>query len=1362
VVSVLGTLATFLVPTSVVTARISALSTLFTGFFVCLPLFVYHWFQTRTLATRWQKTRGIFAFGIWFPIINIFCLVLYVVIGPWNVSKTEANEGKTTPESDKTTTETPADNPESDKTTTETPADNPESDKTTTETPADNPESDKTTTETPADKKGDGNSASVESELDEYDYMTTSELPSGVTVDDLKEAQPELTRLQEEFVDGLLPATAVAVYSVCQTSVEDTEYNLSTGTDGPLPPVDESTVSCPWCGDSIENDPKAVQGHWRSGRCIRITDNENEVEFPVTIVAEEQTGPPFQHLIEEVRQIKSAVPDRMPYRPLGSEGNHQKIRVNNIADACEQLEPAISILQSNDSGESDSSSRSGSLSSEDVETVRSHLSTVQTLGTTRIGEVIWDTNAEVLCNHLEEFQRNRFHASIAPQVHAIETAIDTDDAEGGFEKLQELSEQLYRVDRSVTESVQETAEELQSILVTEQIDRINSKLDTLLEVAAPYYRTTETEGYQQYLTAAEYDTLDESITRVRAALDSLDNEIVPRFQSEGVTTKLANLKTEVSLLEEQHGNRQRYNREFVHSQIQACDDLFSNIGEKSLTLNDTQRKAVVRNDVYNQVVAAAGTGKTMVLIVRIVYLIRARGVAPEDILALAYTREAKEEMETRLATQFDITDVAVRTLHAHARQLVRKKNRRPIEMRDTNDLSNLVREMVRDAPEETPLEFQKHLYEFLTRVDDRVPESTDFETKEAYYEARRAQTYVTLQGENVKSEAEKQIADFLFTNQITYRYEDLASWAETADDRNEYRPDFYLPEHDTYIEHLGIDTAGQVAEWFSWDTSEYHEKVKWSRQQFANTEATLLETYEFEHAANRLDDILRARLVSAGVELNQLPLESLINQVYHENHQAYRVQSAFESFVENAKRFQLKPSDIDPKLTESDPRQYHFAKCGIRILQRYQQFLVTNGLHEFADIIAEATNYLDEGPESAHQHEHVLVDEFQDISVNQHEFINALTGPDAAQLFCVGDDWQSIYSFQGVDVDRFIDFEDHYGDAARTELIANYRSPTSVINAGNELVTHNEDHVKKTVEPKANFDTTPLIHQLDGYTHQAYTDRQGAYIARLVTSYLEDGASLDEIMVLCRYDKAAPYLSAVKKNLKQLGVPFSGKSEEFRPSNNTTHDAIRESDAGAVSVYSVHQSKGREARHTILAHLVEGLHDFPSLQRDEALLAPVCPIEIDPLAEERRLFYVAITRTAGTLDIITQPRQHSRFLEEIDEFTESAWDKPTLATQAQPGTQISTSGTVTNLEEQTHHKIAQSGEFEDPTAVLRFVSWLSNDPPELQLGKGYELSDVAVEKYKSSPQLNLKQNTKVTNSEQNDEIPTGSITLEQD
>jgi DNA helicase-4 len=264
--------------------------------------------------------------------------------------------------------------------------------------------------------------------------------------------------------------------------------------------------------------------------------------------------------------------------------------------------------------------------------------------------------------------------------------------------------------------------------------------------------------------------------------------------------------------------------------------------------------------------------------------------------------------------------------------------------------------------------------------DDVYYDEEDFETKKKYVQARADKDYTTLQGEEVKSRAEKLIADFLFTHQVEYRYEDLAMWADTAADKGEYAPDFYLPESDTYIEDWGVDESGSVAPWFSWSSDEYREKMEWARGEFEGSEYTLVETYEFEHETARLKQALRHRLSAQGVELDRMEFEELVEAAFDYEQREGWIKRQFRAFIENAKRFDVKPDEIETNLSVSNPRQYHFGQCGIHLLQQYVLYLTRNALIDFTDMIHDAVGLIQEHPRGYKvRYDHILVDEFQDI-----------------------------------------------------------------------------------------------------------------------------------------------------------------------------------------------------------------------------------------------------------------------------------------------------------------------------------------------------------------------------------------------
>ena len=89
-------------------------------------------------------------------------------------------------------------------------------------------------------------------------------------------------------------------------------------------------------------------------------------------------------------------------------------------------------------------------------------------------------------------------------------------------------------------------------------------------------------------------------------------------------------------------------------------------------------------------------------------------------------------------------------------------------------------------------------------------------------------------------------------------------------------------------------------------------------------------------------------------------------------------------------------------------------------------------------------------------------------------------------------------------------------------------------------------------------------------------------------------------------------------------------------------------------MYSIHQAKGQEADYVILVHVADGSAGFPKNDKGNELLEPVQTPELGGLEEERRLFYVAVTRAERSLDLLTRADQESQFLEEINEYTTRA------------------------------------------------------------------------------------------------------------
>jgi DNA helicase-4 len=856
--------------------------------------------------------------------------------------------------------------------------------------------------------------------------------------------------------------------------------------------------------------------------------------------------------------------------------------------------------------------------------------------------------------------------------------------------------------------------------IEDEVDSLNEEITNVL-------------AGDRYLTTSNRRELQEDIQAVVDEYDEIRRATWPFLYTNEDIERLAKIRSE---LQSARQRIREYNRHFVEKELERYEDLFTDVDEKGNDLNEDQRKAVVRDDKYNQVIAGAGTGKTLTLTHRIAYLIE-RGVDPDRIAAITLTNNATDEIQTRLEERFDITDVEVDTIHAFANGIAREARSSHADAINKQQRNNIVEEVIREKTTEGSTDFAWHYRQFLANYQTEIPDLDAYDSREEYVRARAEQSYETLVGEEVASQAEKAIADFLFTHGIEYQYESIAEWADTAEDKGGYYPDFYLPEYDVYIEHWGIDESGQVAPWFSWSTEDYLDKLEWGRRQFADSDHQLIETYDFEHRADRLERALEHRLSEQRVELEPMDSDELVDYVLGEYERKRQIVRLFSKFLDNATTFQTTPKQVLDRLPRENPRKYHFGMCGAILIKEYEVKKARNGQIDFDDMIYDAVEAVEEHPEKFQKrYDHLLVDEFQDVSISQIELLQAVTdGDDAPHLFCVGDDWQSIYAFRGAVVEYFVDFEEYFGPAAITELRDTYRCPETVLDASTDLIANNPEQIGKDPDACSGRDTTPRVHTLDGHNDWKYAERVGEYSANLTEQRLDEGSNPGDVMILSRYDEGARFVDRVKEELEAREIPYDGREDRYRPD---TEDAEPEGDG--VSVFSAHQAKGREAAHVILLHVTVGDDGFSPDARNDELLNMVRDVPANDEAEERRLFYVALTRSEYTLDLLTRACEESSFIDEISEFIVG---ERSVADPGDVGDRISIRAIVEQLWENTHESQRQAGLLEDESGRIKFVSWRSADIPAIQEGVCYEFNGAKVSEYQGGREIHFTEETTV-------------------
>ncbi|MHA1684712.1 MAG: UvrD-helicase domain-containing protein [Promethearchaeota archaeon] len=733
-----------------------------------------------------------------------------------------------------------------------------------------------------------------------------------------------------------------------------------------------------------------------------------------------------------------------------------------------------------------------------------------------------------------------------------------------------------------------------------------------------------------------------------------------------------------------------YNEEFVENRLETHESFFDGHDDGlKYPLDENQRRAIVKDDRHNLIVAGAGSGKTSVLTTKIAYLIRREdAIAPDRILALAFTRTAAEEMQTRLQRDFGI-DVEISTFHSLGRKILNaERSRKPRILFDgsSQKKNELIEHLFKDVTSEP--RFQAHLLTYLAYYNTQEPDEDSFEDKILYYKYMRNKKYTTLNRKKVKSISEKNIGNFLFMHGIKFEYEKVATWVsreprregekhgregadesskdgsagdpgkqemqEDLDDPDErvYRPDFYLPEYDVYIEHWGMNHKLEVPSWFTISSEEYRNQREWKLDQFKKSKKTLIETWEHE----RLDGVLIGKLAMKlkktipGLTLKKkMSAQELIEKTHELKKGKNEISRLVGNFIQNAKSNFLTVADIEKRVNskEFSKKQQVFGKIALEVYRRYQNYLEKTGEIDFDDMINNAVELVQEHPNTYRDmYDYILVDEFQDISYQRMQLINLFVNKHTrTKLFCVGDDWQSIYQFTGSNVKYFVEFHRYFPHPNVSYLKNNYRSSRRIVEMSNELIAHNSFQKKKEITSNNAMGTTPIYLQFRrGSTHR-FKNRI-PYYHKLIKLLLDNHAKPHEITVLSRFNN----------NLKDLEIYCGAQG------------IPTEADHGGVRFYSVHRSKGTESKFVILIDLISGTYGFPCEVQDSSVLRMAKRNDNDNfIEEERRLCYVALTRTEKFLFIFSIIKRESPFLEEIRPrvmeipvLSDTYWDKTIL------------------------------------------------------------------------------------------------------
>lgn len=675
------------------------------------------------------------------------------------------------------------------------------------------------------------------------------------------------------------------------------------------------------------------------------------------------------------------------------------------------------------------------------------------------------------------------------------------------------------------------------------------------------------------------------------------------------------------------------NEAHTKRELKKYKNLLNSVESKPLT--EEQARAVICFDNRVQVVAAAGSGKTSTMVAKAAYAIHRKLVSPDRIVLLAFNKQAADELKERAAKSFQrlgMDNVAVETSTFHALGLriignaTGEKPDIPDWASDTVSGIRKLTEIVDQLKDSSP-EFRSNwdLFRFVFGKD--LPK-TGSQIVGNLWDGEGNERICTAKGELVKSQEEAMIANWLFYQGVEYQYETPYKYRTADKEHRQYKPDFYYPTIDLYHEHFALDANGQAPAHFK----DYIEGVKWKRHLHKERDTLLFETTS--NGLRNGDDFhrLAVELTSRGIVLDPNP-DREISKLGQKPMESAELIALVRTFISHAKSNCLKISKLHERLNAQPQDTFKFRHKMFLdivgpILEAWDTALAAEGGIDFEDMLNLAAEHLENGRYVA-PYELVMADEFQDASHSRARLCRALVRDRGRFLFVVGDDWQSINRFAGADISVMTGFRQWFGHGQVLKLEQTFRCPQTLCDISSQFVTKNPAQIAKQVRSVAQ-PHDPVL--------QAFQVPHATKLAKAIEKFVINIAEGVK-------NGTVPRGREGKVSIFVLGRYNSDR--QYLPTLNSLYDRFV-----SVSFLTIHRSKGSEADYVILPAMLSPLRgrSFPNTRTDDPVLALAMPTgENYPFGEERRLFYVALTRARRNVAMFTAKGQCSFFLRELEE-----------------------------------------------------------------------------------------------------------------
>lgn len=715
----------------------------------------------------------------------------------------------------------------------------------------------------------------------------------------------------------------------------------------------------------------------------------------------------------------------------------------------------------------------------------------------------------------------------------------------------------------------------------------------------------------------------------------------------------------------------RHNEEFITKTMVREKEYLDNILkaiDPAVSLDDDQRRVVLTDEDYCLVIAGAGAGKTTTVAAKVKYLVDKQGIKPSQILVVSFTNKAVNELKEKIRGTLGI-ECPIATFHSTGNAVIHVNTPdEKLNIVDNSRLYFVIRDYFRGSVMQNESVVNK-LIMFFASYFDAPYEGDDFNgffnniAKANFSTMRsdledfkckvidaRTKKSVTIQNEVLRSHQEVEIANFLYLNNIDYDYEPVYQY-DISYARKPYTPDFivYQDGRSAYIEHFGISENGENDRYSPEELDRYKKAVNDKVRLHKQHGTSLIYTFSSYNDRKPLLTHLRDELEAKGFELrprsNKEVMEMLV--AGEENRYVRKLINLICRFISNFK--------VNGYTEDEFNRMYHSTQnvrsrlfldiCNDCYLE-YEKWLKENKAVDFEDMINESARILKEVKEMKQKldFKYIIVDEYQDISRQRFDLTKALSEVTEAKIIAVGDDWQSIYAFSGSDITLFTKFAEKMGYAKMLKIVRTYRNSQDVIDIAGNFIQQNSEQIPKQLISSKRIEDPVLIYTYDSTLKRKDDNRRSGAnyalalavetaILQLIEYKKEENKEPGPILLLGRFGFDGDHL-------ERSGLfEYIDRGNKIKSVNYPNLD---------ITFMTAHSSKGLGYDDVIIVNGKNETYGFPSKIEDDPVLAFVIKGDRSiNYAEERRLFYVAMTRTKNRVFFIAPEQNPSEFLLEL-------------------------------------------------------------------------------------------------------------------